>query len=147
MPLYHPHHQALILTSSDTIPKLVLYVLTPISANPVAAFPRSFASAPCRVAILIHVLVQWHRFHALVAHCLIDLISKPGAERRVHVRRHDLDYAHLVPGYGIQLQAERDAEAVGGGLGGAVDRVEADGDMAEARRGKEDGGGWGLMGR
>jgi len=78
----------------------------------------------------------------VVAHCLVDLISKPGVERRVHVRRHDFDYAHLVPGHGIQLLAERDAEVVDGGLGGAVDGVEADGDVAEAGGGEEDGGGF-----
>jgi hypothetical protein len=44
------------------------------------------------------------------------------------------------PGHGIQLLAERDAEAVDGGLGGAVDGVEADGDVAEAGWGEEDGG-------
>ena len=78
----------------------------------------------------------------MVAHCLVDLISKPGVERRVHVRWHNLDYAHLIPGHGIQLLAERDAEAVNGGPSRAVDGVGADGDVVEAGGGEEDAGGF-----
>jgi hypothetical protein len=65
----------------------------------------------------------------------------PASSAVSNVQRHGL-YAHLVPGHGVRLLAERGAEAIGGGFNGGVDGVEADGDGAEAGGGKEDGGGF-----
>lgn len=76
----------------------------------------------------------------MVAERLSDTVTKGRVKRRVDMRRHDFDDANLVVGDGIQLLAQRDAETVDRGFGGAVDGVEAEGDVAEPGGGEEEGG-------